>query len=509
MSTAGFDLAYCGAPSQISDREFNAFRELIYEVAGINLSPTKRALVCSRLAKRLRELRIGSFAEYYAYLMSEGTGSAECQAMINCITTNKTNFFRESHHFDYLREQFLPRLSDRARAGHPRRLRIWSAGCSTGEEPYTIAMSLLQYFGPQIASWDIRVLASDIDTEVLGRARAGAYSLTQLEDVPSRLRQQYFQQGDGDCWQAGPELKRLITFRQINLIKSPWPLQAKFDLIFCRNVLIYFDRETQIRIVSRMAEFLGDDGMLFLGHSENIDWSAGLLTSLGHTMFARKAAAGRAPAAGGGLHRLTARLQSRGTEEPDSSCPPVRAKRVTAESETRGVPSRRLIIGDVVAAAEPVELGTLLGSCVAVCLFDAERGVGGMNHFMLPRDPGSSHDPARYGESSNEALLQKVLQAGGQRERLQAKIFGGAHVLPAAPQADIGDQNVRFARDFLGARGIPIVAECVGRNSPLEVRFRPHTGQAFVRALEDSPSTTVVEEELQYRRKVLTAGVRE
>ena len=510
MSSTDREQTFSGAPTQISDREFNAFREMIYEVAGISLSPTKRALVCSRLSKRLRELNIPTFAEYYAYLVSEGTGSDECQAMINCITTNKTSFFRESHHFDFLRDQFLPRLKDRVLAGQPRRLRIWSAGCSTGEEPYTIAMTLLQHFGGQAASWDLRILASDIDTEVLTRAQHGAYPPALVDEIPSDLRQRYFQKiaaDHADLWQARPELKRLITFRQVNLMDNPWPIHTRFDLIFCRNVLIYFDRETQIRIVSRQAELLTDDGVLFLGHSENIDWSASLLTSLGHTMFVRKGANNRPPSATtvNNAPSLTERLRH-GQAAPRRVTPPA-ALPVPQSTVpgSAGLPAKRLIIGEVLAAAEPTELGTLLGSCVAVCLYDPERAVGGMNHFMLPRDVGTSNNPSRYGEASMVSLIDKVIQVGGRRERLQAKVFGGAHVLPTSPHADIGDQNIRFARQFLAQQNIPIVSERVGGDFPVDLRFLPHTGKAFVRVLTETPTAGVVEEELKYLQQKLTS----
>lgn len=500
-------------PTDISDREFQAFRDLIYEVTGINLSPAKKALVCSRLAKRLRELKIPTFAEYYAFLLSEGIGSAECQCMINCITTNKTNFFRESHHFDYLKNHVLPQAEQRVLAGQPRRLRIWSAGCSTGEEPYTISMSLLQHFGAQVSSWDLRILASDIDTEVLAKAKAGEYTSSQLVDIPAELRRQYFESGsDGsrDRFRARPELGRLIAFRQINLIADSWPIHAKFDLIFCRNVLIYFDRDTQIRIVSRMADLLAPHGVLFLGHSENVDWSANLLTSLGHTMFSRKATGQSAPAAA--TETSLARLQSARTNpapRPSAlrSGPALQPRRASAPQGAGSLGLQRIIIGEVVAAARPVELGTLLGSCVAVCLFDPAAGVGGMNHYMLPRDADQSENSARYGDKAIEKLVTEVVLAGGQRDRLHAKIFGGGHVIPAATSVDIGDRNVEFARAFLQELGIPIVSERVGGEAPLDVRFHPHTGQAFVRTLQNVPSSAIVQEEIQFLRNAGAAGI--
>ena len=278
----------------ISDKEFDAFRELIYDAAGISLSPAKRALVCSRLTKRLRELEIPSFAEYYAYLVSLGPRDPEYQAMINCITTNKTEFFREPHHFEFLKNEAFPRIKQRAQQTGTRRLRIWSAGCSTGEEPYTIAMTLLSHFGP-LANWDVRILASDIDTDVLHQAAEGIYSLDRLAGIPEEFKRRYFLRGTGECgglYRVRPELRNLISFQRINLMQEPWPVKSQFDLIFCRNVLIYFNRETLRRTVQRFAEKLSDEGHLFLGHSENVDWLGCFLSPMGNTIHRRKSGSG-------------------------------------------------------------------------------------------------------------------------------------------------------------------------------------------------------------------------
>ncbi len=281
----------------ISDREFNALRTLIYAASGISLSATRRALVCSRLSRRLRELQLQSFSDYHELVVSEGPDSEEYQLMINCITTNMTSFFRENHHFDHLRNKVLPALRERVRAGHPRRLRVWSAGCSTGEEPYSIAMACLNFWGTTAAQWDLRILASDIDTEVLARADAGRYPADQLENIPQDQLQTHFLRGRGD-WagfcQVRPEVRQLVAFRQLNLIEDPWPIRTQFDLIFCRNVLIYFDHPTKNRIISRLADTLTEDGTLFLGHSESAETTTTGLMSLGNTTYRRRAAAGAA-----------------------------------------------------------------------------------------------------------------------------------------------------------------------------------------------------------------------
>jgi len=530
-SSSAADAVLGGEGLSLSEKEFKAFRELIYDVAGISLSPVKRALVCARLSKRLRELGIGSFAEYYAYLISQGPGSDEYQAMINCITTNKTDFFREPHHFDFLREHVFPNLKERVRHGCPPRLRIWSAGCSTGEEPYTIAIALREHFGP-LTGWDVRILASDIDTDVLGKAEAGLYALDRIEGIPEALKRRYFLRGSGE-WngycRVRPELQQLITFRQVNLIETPWPMRAQFDLIFCRNVLIYFNRETQQKIVTGMAELLGEEGYLFLGHSENADWAPSHLFPLGNTIYRRQSHSdGKPPSHPNRLshpHRDTPLLQTNAPCEPalsrsQTSVPKLRgnsSKITTSHSrsiekhprkrspsdrvaalratESGVIENRSIIVGEVFASSKPAEVATVLGSCIAVCLFDAESRVGGMNHFMLPADEGKSDNPGRYGGPSIQLLIDRVIQKGAERQRLHAKIFGGAHVLATSPAAEIGALNVRFARDYLAEQNIPILAERVGGTCPLAVRFLTHTGTALVRALEQEDPRPIMERE--------------
>ena len=271
----------------ITDDEFQAFQHLIYTETGITLNESKRCLVCSRLSKRLRSLRLSSYIDYYDYLLRRDSGGEELQQMVNCITTNKTDFFREAHHFQFLTKTVFPKLVARAKAGSPRKLRIWSAASSRGHEPYSIAMTVRE-FAPFDAAWDVRLLASDIDTDVLSAAEQGLFSCEDLEPVADSLKRRYFQRGVGRFEgqaRAKPELRQLLTFRQLNLIADRWPIQAKFDVIFCRNVMIYFDVETQKKVVEHLTQHLAPGGYLLLGHSENIQWAASYLRPLGNTIF--------------------------------------------------------------------------------------------------------------------------------------------------------------------------------------------------------------------------------
>jgi chemotaxis protein methyltransferase CheR len=280
----------------ITDREFAQLRELIHAHAGIALAPCKRYLVQARLARRLRELGLSTFADYHERLTSDASG-AELTCFINAMTTNKTDFFRESHHFEHLRTKWLAARPP----GAARRLRVWSAACSTGEEPYTLAVTILDALGGGMG-WDIRILASDIDTEVLARAAEGVYTAEQVAPVPRPLLQRYFLRGTGGragSYQVGPAARGLVTFRRINFLDEPWPIRTRFDAIFCRNVLIYFDRPTQQRVLARLTACLVDDGLLFLGHSESAHGLVDGVRAVGPTIYQRVPTGDSCPAPAG------------------------------------------------------------------------------------------------------------------------------------------------------------------------------------------------------------------
>jgi len=272
---------------RITDKEFRAFRELIFAEAGISLSDAKRVLVCSRLSRRLRHYGFQTFSQYYEYLMSGDPSGDERLKMINCITTNKTDFFREMHHFEYLRGQFFPELRERVLRGAARRLRIWSAGCSSGEEPYSIAMTVRDAFG-FLPGWDIKMLASDIDTDMLRVAERAIYPAERLDSVPAEYQRRYFLRGRGEWagyFKVRSELRDFVTFRRINFAEPSWPIHTRFDVIFCRNVIIYFNRETQRRLFERLAAYLQPDGCLMVGHSESLQWLSDMFVLVRGTIY--------------------------------------------------------------------------------------------------------------------------------------------------------------------------------------------------------------------------------
>jgi chemotaxis protein methyltransferase CheR len=270
-----------------SEDDFRSLSKLAYEQAGIVLAESKRNLIYGRLSRRLRALELSTFRDYRAYLTGAG-GAGEMQNFVNSISTNLTKFFRESHHFDHFRSTVVVPYAQ-ARGRGNRRLRIWSAGCSTGEEPYTIAV-ILQREMTDIARHDVRILATDIDTEVLAKAAQGEYPENSIEDVPKAYRS-YFEQnpgGRGSTVRLSAATRSLIAFRQLNLLNT-WPFRGQFDAVFCRNVMIYFDTPTKAALVERFVERLIPGGWLYIGHSESLLGSHNGLKLMGRTIYRREA----------------------------------------------------------------------------------------------------------------------------------------------------------------------------------------------------------------------------
>jgi len=244
---------------------FRRIATLMRSETGIHLPEAKATLVYSRLAKRLRQLGLPNF-DAYCELIASDRGEAERNAMVAALTTNVTRFFREPHHFEHLRDRVLPALAEAARRGA--RVRMWSSACSSGEEPYSMALTLLALM-PEAARFDVRILATDIDPNVVATAKAGAYSDHAVEPIPAPLRERWMTRVDGK-WRAGEEMRALVRFNTLNLIGA-WPMKGRFDVIFCRNVVIYFEQETQDLIWQRFQSVLAPNGRLYVGHSERVD----------------------------------------------------------------------------------------------------------------------------------------------------------------------------------------------------------------------------------------------
>jgi chemotaxis protein methyltransferase CheR len=270
-----------------TDADFRELAQAAYEYAGIALSDSKRNLVYSRLSRRLRSLGLTAFREYRDYLSEN---PSEIEGFINAISTNLTKFFRESHHFEHFITHVAASFARNAPKTGNHRLRIWSAGCSTGEEPYTIAV-VLKHEIRDIHRYDVKILATDIDTEVIAKGARGEYPATSVDEVPATYRQ-YFQPAGGSrkspTIQMAGDVKSLITFRRLNLMQ-PWPFSGLFDAIFCRNVMIYFDAPTKAALVERFTKQLKPGCWLYIGHSESLLGSHPGLQLVGRTIYQRDA----------------------------------------------------------------------------------------------------------------------------------------------------------------------------------------------------------------------------
>jgi chemotaxis protein methyltransferase CheR len=267
----------------LNEGDFRKIAKLVGEQTGIVLSDKKRAFVHGRLGRRLRMLGLSDFRQY-CNLLESPDGDGELRMLINAVTTNHTSFFREQHHFEHLAKSVLPGIVQ-SRGGGPARLRIWSAGCSTGEEPHTLAMVLREQRA-LLNGWDVKILATDLDTNVVSHASEGVYDAERLETIPPAYQKRYVTVQDDGRFQINDDVRELISFAPLNLLET-WPMRGPFDVIFCRNVVIYFDKDTQRTLFDRYAELLRPDGWLFIGHSESLLGVTNRFSLVGRTIYRR------------------------------------------------------------------------------------------------------------------------------------------------------------------------------------------------------------------------------
>jgi chemotaxis protein methyltransferase CheR len=257
--------------------DFQFLAKLANSKTGIVLAEQKKDMIYGRLARRLRALGLESFSEYCALMQSEA-GADEIGELVNAITTNLTSFFREGHHFTHLRDEMLPSIKDK-------KLRIWSSACSSGMEPYSIAMTL-RAATPDLDRWDARILATDIDSNMVKIGSEGEYSASDLDGIPALCKKYVERSGKPNRACMSDDLKKLIAFRQLNLLET-WPMKGQFDAVFCRNVVIYFDNPTKQKLFARMAEAIKPNGWLYIGHSENLHGISDRFELVGRTIYRR------------------------------------------------------------------------------------------------------------------------------------------------------------------------------------------------------------------------------
>jgi chemotaxis protein methyltransferase CheR len=263
---------------EFNDKDFARVRALILKIAGISLAPSKQSMVYSRLARRLRACNHNRFSTYLDALESN-SGNPEWEHFTNSLTTNLTSFYREAHHFEILKKQ-LQSLSRNAR------IELWCSAASTGEEPYTMAITAMEAFNSM--NPPVRILATDIDTKVLEHAKKGVYRMDQVDKVPDEILRKYFLKGKGESEgliRVRPEVQALLTFRKLNLMDNVWSLRPGFDAIFCRNVMIYFEKDVQLQILKRFAPLMNQNGLLYAGHSENFAMARDYFTLRGKTVY--------------------------------------------------------------------------------------------------------------------------------------------------------------------------------------------------------------------------------
>jgi len=478
---------------ELSEGDFRQIVKLVYDATGIVLDDSRKALVVGRLAPRLRAVGAKTYREYLDYLQDDDAAGEELVRFVNRITTNKTSFFREAHHFAFLREQLEQRRRRAQLEPSLRKVRIWSAGCSTGEEPYSIALTVAEAFGSELPQWDIKILATDIDTDVLALARRGIYPTEVTRGIPPHLSG-FMEEvvADGRVGRRVHEhIQKLITFEQLNFMSSSWPIRHAFDFLFCRNVTIYFDRPTQDKLYRRFAALLARDGFFFAGHSENLSWLPDVFALGGSTIYHHPGASKEQGGLRPPLTVISSIPPARGPARSVVAAAPVRPVAVEAPASPPAGPERgatpevAIQAGGVIASKTPLLIKTTLGSCISVCLYDPVTRMGGMNHFMLPGVPGDAEGSTRFGVHAMEVLINRLLKLGASRHRLVAKIAGGCSVVDFSSGISVAERNQRFVEDFLAGEGFEVKARRVGGTHAMEVRFRTDTGDAFVRTVMD------------------------
>ena len=263
-------MVFADSDMTLTEKDFRRVSDVIYQHCGINLHDSKKSLVRARLAQQLRSSQYKTYAAYIDYVLSDA-GRQEFYSFVDSISTNLTYFFRENVHFAYLRHTFLPQLIKQKSQHNQRKIRVWSAGCSSGEEPYSLAITLWETL-QNTGAWDIKILATDVSTRILEIAKMGTYEKDRVEPLSAAQKQRFLVPNrieSNTVYQASQSLKKIISFRYLNLM-DPWPFNGPFDFIFCRNVMIYFDKPTQSKLVNRYYNCLDSGGMLCIGHSESL-----------------------------------------------------------------------------------------------------------------------------------------------------------------------------------------------------------------------------------------------
>jgi len=451
----------------MSDKTFLRFSAFIRAELGIRMPLAKKTMFRARLQKRLRVLRMNTFDDYYEYVFSPQGMKDELPHMIDVSTTHKTGFFREPQHFEYLNQVILPAFligngngngnGNGDDPGIEKQLRVWCAGCSTGEEPYTLAM-VLSEFVEQHSKFQYSIFATDVSRPVLEKGKLGIYHQEQVEPIPMELRKKYLLQAKDENQQLVrivPELRSRMTFRQINLNAKDFKIRKNLDMIFCRNVIIYFDRATQQAILRRLCNHLKPGGYLFIGHAEALNGLDLPLTQVMHTLY-----------------------QKTETAADDAKLPVITLKPA-----------------ELMFSEKPSVVRTVLGSCVSVTMFNRRRGIGGICHALLPH-PGSNEPyTANYAENHKYVtgvipeMVRKMRKYGIQPREIEVKLFGGSEILNQGMKQEnnspIGRLNVKAAMEVFEAEHLHLKTSDVGGIYGRKIFFHTHTGEVLLKRVNN------------------------
>jgi len=444
------------AGEPMADAMFSSFRTFIHTELGIHLPDAKKSMLQSRLQKRLRKLGLNTFEEYHAYVFSPEGLTNELSHLIDVVTTRKTDFFREPTHFEYLTHEAVPRLLKRK--GRHRPLKMWSAGCSTGEEPYTLAI-VLRELTERLPEVHFFILATDISEQALEQATLGIYALKRIEPVPKVLRNKYFLKSKEQpqaLVRIVPELRSLVTFRRLNLMAQDFGMREAMDVIFCRNVLIYFDKATQEIVLDRLCRYLKPGGYLFIGHSET-------------------------------LHGFDLPLH-----------PVARAvyKKIVKTYADAELPLIHLNPGELLVSEKPAIVRTVLGSCIAVTMFNHRLKIAAICHALLPQCQETKMEAEReaerwkYVDAVIPDMIQKMRKYGIEPKEIEVKIFGGADVLSSTGGGNnnptVGSANIAMAQHLIEAERLRLKVSDVGGTRGRKIFFYTYTGEVLVKRLDQS-----------------------
>lgn len=442
----------------MSDESFYRFSEFIEAELGIKMPLAKKTMLQARLQKRLWKLDIESFDEYYNYVFSPEGRELELQQMIDVVTTNKTDFFREPNHFEYLVERVLPEII--SRHGADRQYMFWCAGCSSGEEPYSLAM-VLHDFSLQHPGFHFLILATDVSSRVLEKARLGIYEEENADPIPVEFRKRYLlksKEREKSMVRISPEIRAFVRFRSVNLVRGEFGFRETMDIIFCRNVIIYFNRDIQEQVINRLYQHLSPGGYLFTGHSETLNGLSVPLKAVAHTVYQKEVSAHLAP----------------------------------------HLPVITLKPAELYISDHPAIVRTVLGSCVAVTMFDKRLGVAAMCHALLPQGNEALDQHAattenlsyKYVQTVIPLMLQRLKTYGSEPKDLEVKLFGGADMLTVRTgnpnMQPVGKSNIDAVLQAIKAHNLELIVSDVGGHLGRKILFYTQTGEVLLKRINSA-----------------------